>query len=483
MVFSLFLFLLLAVCMCNSQPSNKTWGVLAAALVFCLLPYDIYFSRYARNYTMLVFFCSLFSYLFFRLIVFSERRYFPYVVLVGVLALYTNNIALMWVGAALAAGVLAKPTRVNLLRAVKLGLLLAVGWVPWAIVMPIQIVHSKAAVQMFKQSSLWSITGVPIGKFLALLNPHPSGLDDPGYSELYLGLIAKPEDLLGWLGLSLAVLAFGAILINLGKITRNDLTRPFLFQIAIIVIFMAVNPMPVFSEKTVYIFVFPLMLFLGFSLSELMQTKAKLLSIGFLVSFVAVSLAGFPLASRGRTDWKNLSNDINHAWEKARSPALLISPASAVLPLEYCISRGYCKLLNPVWMSLNRVVTLSPPFDKELKLNMFTEGNYLLGPLDEKSLCSVVVRIQSAEPGATDIFFIREGSDNLNLEWLNKEMSGWATSRKSFGATAVYYLERKDLGPARATESRNSRVSENFIARARYPLIQEALPTHSFLSD
>ena len=180
MVFSLLSFLLLGVCVRDAQSSNKTWAILAIALVFCLLPYDIHFSRYARNYTMLVFLCSLFSYLFFRLVVFDERRYFPYVALVGILALYTNNIALMCIGAAVAAGVLAKRTRANLLTAAKLGLILAVGWIPWAIVMPIQIVHTTVSVRIFEQS-LWSITEVPVGKFLALLNPHPSGLDGPGY--------------------------------------------------------------------------------------------------------------------------------------------------------------------------------------------------------------------------------------------------------------------------------------------------------------
>ena len=186
-------------------------------------------------------------------------------------------------------------------------------------------------------------------------------------------------------------------------------------------IFMAVNPMPVFSQKTVYLFVFLVVLLLGYSLSELMQTKAKLLSIVFLVSFVAVSLAGFPRQNRG-TDWKDLCNDVSHAWEKARSPALLISPANEVLPLQYCISRGYCKCLNPVWVSLNLVLTLVSPFDKELKLNRVTEGNHLGWSLDEKALASVVETIQRTEPGSTNIFYIREGSGNLNLEWLNKEM-------------------------------------------------------------
>ena len=104
-----------------------------------------------------------------------------------------------------AAGVLARPTRADLLSTTKLGLILAVAWIPWAIVMPIQIVHSMAAVQMFKQSSLWFVTQVPVGKFLALLNPHPSGLDGPAYGETYRGFVAAPHDLLGWLGLSLAI--------------------------------------------------------------------------------------------------------------------------------------------------------------------------------------------------------------------------------------------------------------------------------------
>jgi len=450
MGFSLLSFLLLAVCVGDAQASNKTWATLAVASVFCLLPYEIHFSRYARNYTMLVFFCSLFSYLFFRLVVFGERRYFPYAALVGILAVYTNNVALMYLVAAVAAGLLAKPSRANLLVAAKLGLILAVGWIPWAIVMPIQIVHSMAAVQMFKQSSLWSIVEVPIGKFLAVLNPHPSGLDGPDYGELYGSLIAMPEDLLGWLGLSLAILAFGAILINLRKMIRNDSIRPFLFQIVIMFIFMAVNPMPVFSQKTVYQFVFPAVLLLGYSLSELAQTKAKLLSIVFLVSFVAVSLGGFPHQNRG-TDWKNLCNQIGQAWEKARSPALLISPSNEVLSLEYCISRGYCRLLNPVWVSLNLVVTLMPPFDKQLKLNMVTEGNQSGWSLDEKQLASVVARIQGAEPGATDIFYIREGRGNLSLEWLNKEMGAWTTSRRRFGAMALYHIERK-TSEARTTD-------------------------------
>ncbi len=339
MLFSLLLFLLLAVCVSDAQPRNRTWAILAIASVFCLLPYDIHFSRYARNYTMVVFFCSLFSYLFFRLVVFGERRYFSYVALVGVLAIYTNNVALMCIVAAVSAGLLAKPTRANLLVAAKLGLILAVAWIPWAIVMPIQTVHSMAAVQMFKQSSLWSITQMPVGKFLALLSPHPSALDGPDYGELYSGLIAVPEDLLSWLGLALAILAYGAILINLGKIIRNDSTRPFLFQIVVMFLFMALNPMPVFSQKAPYLFVFPVVLLLGYSLGELMQTKAKLLPIAFLVSFVAVSLGGFPHPNRG-TDWKSLCSDVSQAWDQARSPALLISPANEVLPLEILYLQG-----------------------------------------------------------------------------------------------------------------------------------------------
>ena len=337
--FSLFSLLLLAVCVSHAQPSNKTWATLAVASVFCLLPYEIHFSRYARNYTMLVFFCSLFSYLFFRLVVSGERRCFPYVALVGILAVYTNNVALMCLAAGVAAGLLAKPTRANLLVTAKLGLILAVGWIPWAIVMPIQIVHSMAAVQMFKQSSLWSITQAPVGKFLAVLNPHPSGLDGPDFGELYGSLIARPEGLLDWLGLSLAIAAFGIILINLRKMIRNDSIRPFFFQIVIMFIFMAANPMPVFSQKTIYLFVFPAALLLGYSLSELMQTKAKLISIAFLACFIAVSLGGFPHQNRG-TDWKYLCKHVSQAWEKARSPALLISPSNEVLSFEYlCLQR------------------------------------------------------------------------------------------------------------------------------------------------
>ncbi len=119
---------------------------------------------------------------------------------------------------------------------------------------------------------------------------------------------------------------------------------------------------------------------------------------------------------------------------------------------RYCISRGYCKLLNPVWVSLNLVVTLVPPFDKELKLNMVTEGNQSGWSLDEKQLASVVEAMQRTEPGATDVFYLREGSGNLSLEWLNKEMDGWTTSRKRFGAYALYHLERTTSQAGTTTE-------------------------------
>ena len=94
-------------------------------------------------------------------------------------------------------------------------------------------------------------------------------------------------------------------------------------------------------------------------------------------------------------------------------------------------------------MSLNLVVTLIPPFEKELKLNMVTEGNESGWSLDEKQLASVVARIQGSEPETTDIFYLREGRGNLNLEWLNEKMASWAISRKRFGPYAVYHLERK----------------------------------------
>src|SRR5271157_1209290 len=128
MVFSLLSLLLLAVCMCDAQVSNKTWAILAIALVFCLLPYDIHFSRDARNYTMLVFLCSLFSYLFFRAVVFGERRYFS-LVLSGISAIYTDSLALMYIMAAAMAGVLASPTRANVYLMAKLGLILGVLWI------------------------------------------------------------------------------------------------------------------------------------------------------------------------------------------------------------------------------------------------------------------------------------------------------------------------------------------------------------------
>ncbi|HTY22841.1 MAG TPA: glycosyltransferase family 39 protein [Desulfomonilaceae bacterium] len=440
--FSLLLLLLLAMCIRDAQASNNSWAILASACVFSLLPYDIYFSRDARNYTMLVFLCSLFSYLFFRVVVSGEQRWFPYAALVGISAIYTHNLALMSIAAAAVAGVLSSPTRANLYVVAKLGLILAVGWIPWAVVMPIQMIHSMAAVRIFKQYSIWSLTEVPAGKLLALLNPHPSSLDSPDYGLLYDGIIAMPDDWLGWLGLSLAVLAVCIILINLGNIVRNVSIRPFFFQVVILSFFMALSPVAVFSQKAPYLFVFPAVLLLGYSFSELMRTKAKLLSIAFLVSFVAVSLGGFPYSNRG-TDWKSLCGAVSQAWEKAQTPALLISPANEVLTLQYYISRGYCKCFNPVWMSLNLVVTVIPPFDKELKLNMLTEGNRLEWSLDETALASIMETVQRTEPATTDIFYIREGSGNLNLEWLNKEIGAWTTSRSRFGLMALYHLERK----------------------------------------
>ena len=105
-----------------------------------------------------------------------------------------------------------------------------------------------------------------------------------------------------------------------------------------------------------------------------------------------------------------------------------------------------------------------PPFDKQLKLNMVTEGDQSGWSLDEKQLASVVERMQKAEPSTTDIFYIREGRGNLSLDRLNKEMGAWATSRRRFGAMALYHLQRR-TSQAETNDRRGQiAVFDNFAA-------------------
>ena len=216
----------------------------------------------------------------------EERRYLVHAAIIGIASLYTHSLALIYAASAFGASVLASPTRANFKAALKIGIVMAIGYIPWAFTMPFQIIHNASATRLFQALNFKSIANIPVGRFLTLLNPYPSSLDSPIHPVHYGGPLAVPGTILEWIGLAIAINAFGLILLNLKKIIRVPLMKAFLFQVALTLMLMAISPIPLLNIKTISIFLFPMILLLGFSLGELAQTRWKALSVTFLGLFI-----------------------------------------------------------------------------------------------------------------------------------------------------------------------------------------------------
>ena len=74
---------------------RKMWIFPVTALLFCFSPYEIHLSRFARSFTMLMFICTAFSYLYFKFVISGEKRYWALSVPAGIAAVYTHHLALL----------------------------------------------------------------------------------------------------------------------------------------------------------------------------------------------------------------------------------------------------------------------------------------------------------------------------------------------------------------------------------------------------
>jgi hypothetical protein len=380
-------------------------NALIVGILFCFLPYDIFLSRFARSWTMTVFLCTLHSFLYLRAANKSETRPFVWSCAVGLLAVYTHYIAILSVLGTMGAATLASPSRRNVISA---GIsLAAIGamFVPWALVLPIQMIV-KAACPHF--TNIWHSSAET---FLGPISPGPY---NPDVSCIRSG----PLYLMG-LGVSLA--AIGIILAHIKRLIKVYWTRALLMQEFFLIVLLTLSPTPLFNGKTLCVLLPPILILLAFCLSDSCLTKKRLpliASVGFIFIFCAVSLAGFPYPS-GRSGWREVCRSITAILPRLERPIVLLSHTEEILPLQYQQSRGEGTHINEVCVPLNSVGILLHPYDKELRLRIGDNPppesilDARRGPVSAEGVVWFVNYLLETNPDISDILYIRTGCGDL----------------------------------------------------------------------
>jgi uncharacterized membrane protein len=205
---------------------REIWIFLTTALLFCFSPYEIHLSHLARSFTMVMFICTAFSYLYFKFIISGERRYWALSLPVGIAAVYTHHLALLYLPCAIVSGLLLKPRFQTGLYALSVGAIIAVSYIPWSIILPFQIV-----IKQF-QYHYHSLGDVSAAMLLSLINPYPVGVIYSGLDNMVLKI----------LGLALSLTAIAIVILQAKECWRNPWIRGLLIQSGLIALFMSISP-------------------------------------------------------------------------------------------------------------------------------------------------------------------------------------------------------------------------------------------------
>ncbi len=299
------------------------WIYPVIALLFVFSPYDVHLSRFARSFTMLMFICTAFSYFYFKFVISGERLYWILSLPAGIAAIYTHHLALMYVPCAILAGFLVKANRRTASYALLLGAIIAVSYIPWAIILPFQTI-----IKQF-QYHYHSLGDVSPAMILSLINPYPVGV-------IYSGL---DNALLKVAGLVLSVAAIMIVLSRIKECWRNPWIRALLIQSVLIALVISISPTPLFNERNLCIIFPSALLILGYAIVTSQHNGRNYVGTAFIACFVAVSLAGFPHYNRA-PDWRSALKYVAELKLAPQSTVLLIRPVYEAPTLDYYCRKG-----------------------------------------------------------------------------------------------------------------------------------------------
>lgn len=263
---------------------HKLWIFPVTALLFCFSPYEIHLSRFARSFTMLMFICTAFSYLYFKFVVSGEKRYWALSLPVAIAAVYTHHLALLYVPCAIVAGFLLKPRFENGLYALSLGAIIALSYLPWSIILPFQML-----IKQF-QYHYYSLGNVSAAALLSLINPYPVGV-------IYSGL---DNSVLKIAGLVLSLAAIAIVIVQAKECWRNLWTRGLLIQSGLIALFISISPTPLFNEKNLCVVFSSALLLLSYAIVTLPRPGLSYVGTAFLLLLWQSAWSAFPIQTERR---------------------------------------------------------------------------------------------------------------------------------------------------------------------------------------
>jgi len=443
------------------QRRNLVLPILVGALYVCL-PYDIHLSMTARSWTMAVFLCGLFSYLYMCVTLRDKKNWFVGSLIVAICAVFVHYITLLSVAAAVTAATLIQPTKANLRYAGKtLGIIFTFLLPYLLLVFPFQLI-AKANIP-FHFYFFWEQNAVS-----CLLEPINPGTWNPFF------LIEESAGVFHGTGLFVALVGVALVLIRAGVCWANRLTRFMMLQVGIMIIFLLLSPTPLCNQRTMCIFLPPFLLLLSFTLEDLFTSKqlvAVLVSGVFVTSFVAMSLSGFPYPSEAGS-LREIAEFLRPSWNNARHPAALLSPSTHLLTLQYLQSRG-STVFTKVFFAPDPVVLLDSPWYEPLHPEMMElppkeVPRWNRGPQYEHGFVWTMNRLFAMNRGVTDVFYLREGTHNL-FEWTNQghvklsqfedEAQFVMTRMKRFGIWTVYHLQPRCRMPVSGTQHNEAQAS------------------------
>ncbi len=444
------------------QRRNLVLPIVVGALYVCL-PYDIHLSKTARSWTMAVFLCGLFSYLYVCVTLRDKKNWFVGSLIVAICAVFVNYISFLSVVAAVTAATLIQPTKANLRYAGKTLGVTFIFLFPWLLlVFPFQLI-AKANIP-FHFYVFWE--QATVSKLLEPINP---GTWNPFFA------IEDSAGVFHGIGLFLALVGVALVLFRAGVCWANRLTRFLMLQVGIMIIFLLLSPTPLCNQRTMCIFLPPFLLLLSFALEDFFTSKrlpAVLVSGVFVISFVAMSISGFPYPSEGGVSLREITEFLRPSWNNARHPAALLSPANHLLTLQYMQSRGSA-VFTKVFFAPDPVVLLDSPWYEPLHPEMMElppkkVPRWNQGPQYEHGFVWTMNRLFAMNRDVTDVFYIREGTHDL-FEWTNQgrvklsqfedEAQFAMTRLKRFGRWTVYHLQPRCSMPVSGAPHNEAKTS------------------------
>jgi 4-amino-4-deoxy-L-arabinose transferase-like glycosyltransferase len=323
-LFSTLTLVILVLHMQAAANSNKVEPVLILIAIYIFLPYDIHLSRFARGYTMLIFLCSAFSLCYFRLIESDKTRYFILAACLGLLAIHTHYLAIIYVFASMVAGLSIRPSARSFLRSAFLGLLLVLGFLPW-----LDTLIHQLDIKAF-HTHYYSIAQVKLPWFQGLINPAPVGLL---FSRL------NPGSMRSFFGVLTASSGFLCILITIRELLANRWTRALLIQSCVIVLAMSFSPTPLFNDKNVCILLPSVVLLLAYGLAHLFPGARLRPGALWAGVFVALSLSAFP-HQNDFPDWRSALEYAGKGNTSLGETRMVTCPPWDTTTIPYYYSRG-----------------------------------------------------------------------------------------------------------------------------------------------